>query len=142
MCFDAPVSAPKPDAPSPSTPTLSGRTVLVIEDHYDSRELLTGVLRSLRAQVASARGVEEAEREVGYRVPDLIVCDINLPDGTGFDFIRWLRARDRGADVPCLAITALSDRFPESLAHGFDAYMRKPLNLDKFSALVVSLVAR
>ena len=101
-----------------------------------------GVLRALRAEVASARSVEEAEREVGFRVPDLIVCDLNLPDGTGFDFIRWLRAQDRGADVPCLAITALNDRFPESLAHGFDAYMRKPLNLDKFSALVVSLVAR
>ena len=136
------MSSGQPAPSSPPTPTLAGRTALVIEDHHDSRELLVGVLRSLQARVMTARSVEEAEREVSLHIPDVIVCDLNLPDGTGFDFIHWLRAQDRGANTPALAITAMSNRFPESLAHGFDAYMRKPLNLDRFSSLVVSLVQR
>ena len=89
-----------------SDPTLAGRTVLVIEDHQDSLELLTVVLQSLRARVLTARTVEDAERRLSTQRPDLIVCDMRLPDGTGLDFVQWLRGQDpRLSRIPCIAIT-------------------------------------
>lgn len=74
-----------------SDPTLAGRTVPVIEDHRDSREMLTQVFQSLRGHVITARNIEEAERNLAFHRPHRIICDMKLPDGTGLDFIKWLR---------------------------------------------------
>jgi CheY-like chemotaxis protein len=130
-------------AQTPTDPTLAGRTVLVIEDHKDSRELLTQVLQSLRAHVLTARTLEEAERSLIFHRPHLIVCDMRLPDGTGLNFIVWLRRQPKVASkIPCIAITGYEQQFPVDVAHGFDAYMRKPINLDKFCTVAVALARR
>lgn len=122
--------------------TLAGRTVLVIEDHKDSLELLTTILSSLNAHVLTARTVAAAEHEVRFCRPHLIVCDMKLPDGTGIDFLKWLRTQPRGARIPAIAITAWGDHFPPQAASDFDAYMRKPLEFDRFSAVAVALAYR
>jgi CheY-like chemotaxis protein len=125
---------------SSSESNLAGRTVLIIEDHPDSLQLLTTVLESLRAHVVTARTIEEAERRLGLHVPQLIVCDMKLPDGTGLDFIRWLRHQPkRLSKTPCIAVTGWDQYFPPDRATGFDAYMRKPINLDRFCVVAVAL---
>jgi CheY-like chemotaxis protein len=121
---------------------LLDRTVLVVEDHKDSRDLLTTVLRSMKAHVVPVGTVVDAERELQFARPHLIVCDINLPDGTGIEFIKWLRSLRRGGDVPAIAITGWEDRFPPTIADGFDAYMKKPIDVDKFCTIAVSLGQR
>jgi CheY-like chemotaxis protein len=127
-------------APLLSNPTLSGRVVLVIEDHPDSLQLLETVFHSLRARVVSARSIEEAEQQLSRSRPHLIVCDMRLPDGSGVEFIRWLRAQSpRLGRVPCIAITGWERVFPPERATGFDAYMRKPLDLDRFCDVAVAL---
>jgi CheY-like chemotaxis protein len=122
-------------------PTLAGRTILIVEDHPDSRDLLTAVLQTLGARVFTADSVQEAERQLALLRPDLIVCDMHLPDGTGLDFITWLRAKRaaRRRTIPCIAITGYAERFPPNLAQGFDAYMRKPLDLEKFCSVAVAV---
>jgi CheY-like chemotaxis protein len=125
---------------TPSDPTLDGCTVLVIEDHPDSRELLTQVLKSLRARVVAARNIAEAEHHVGlYRI-DLIICDMKLPDGTGLDFIRWVRDESESIrQIPAIAVTGYAQQFPANAVTGFDAYLPKPINLDQFCNVAVSL---
>ena len=124
-------------------PTLARCTVLVIEDHPDSRELLVSVLRSLRAHVLVARNIEEAEHQLLHVRVSLIICDMHLPDGTGQDFIRWVRAQGKSVgQTPCIAVTGYQQHFPASAATGFDAYMHKPLNLDKLCAVAVALARR
>jgi two-component system, NtrC family, response regulator PilR len=126
--------------PAPSDPTLDGRSILIIEDHADSRDLLTTVLQSLRAHVLTARTVEEAERQLLVARPHAVICDMRLPDGTGLDFIAWLRAQSkRIRTIPCIAITGYEQHFPATAASGFNAYMRKPIDLDRFCAVVVAL---
>lgn len=129
-------------APSPLEPNLKGRTVLVIEDHKDSRDLLTTILRSLRAHVLPVANIEQAERGMQFARPHLIVCDMKLPDGTGLDFVKWLRSQRRGGETPCIAITGWEQYFPEKVAHGFDAYMQKPIDVDKFCTIAVALAQR
>lgn len=129
-------------APPPFTPTLAGRTVLVIEDHKDSREMLSAVLRSLQAHVIEARNIEEAEFELHMTRPHLIICDLKLPDGTGLDFIKWLRAHRRWALTPCIAITGWKDHFRDAVVKQFDAFLVKPINIDKFCTTAVALTQR
>jgi CheY-like chemotaxis protein len=127
-------------AESSSEFNLAGCTVLVIEDHIDSIQLLTTVLQSLRAHVVTARTIEEAEARLGLHLAHLIICDMKLPDGTGLDFIRWLRQQPkRISQTPCMAVTGWDQYFPPERASGFDAYMRKPINLDKFCDVAVAL---
>lgn len=127
----------------PSDPTLAGRTVLVIEDHRDSRDMLRQVLQSLRAHVLLARSLDEAERELSFQLPHLIVCDMKLPDGTGMDFINWLRSQAKKMkSIPSIAITGYEQYFPANAATGFDAYMRKPIDVDKFCDVAVALARR
>jgi two-component system OmpR family response regulator len=130
-------------AQSAIEPTLARCTVLVIEDHPDSRDLLVAVLRSLRAHVLVARNIDEAEHQLLHVRVNLIICDMHLPDGTGQDFIRWVRAQGKSiGQTPCIAVTGYQQYFPASAATGFDAYMQKPLNLDKFCAVAVALARR
>jgi CheY-like chemotaxis protein len=69
---------------------------------------------------------------------------MHLPDGTGLDFIKWLRGQFQGCGraIPCIAITGYAELFPPALAQGFDAYMRKPINLDRFCTVAVALAQR
>src|SRR6267142_7088500 len=108
---------------SPPTPsddhTLFGRAIFIIEDHPDSREMLATALRLVGAQVFVVAHLEDVQRELDMYLPSLIICDLRLPDGTGVDFIRWLRARDKttGGAIPCIAVTGYPVEFP---IPGFD----------------------
>jgi CheY-like chemotaxis protein len=134
-----PSIAPKPS----SDPTLLGRTVLVVEDHPDSRELLRQVLKSLRANVLTASTLEDAERQLSLARVHLVVCDMKLPDGTGLELVQWLRSQgDVVRKIPCLGITGYERFFPPNSARGFDAYMRKPINLDRFCNIAVTLATQ
>lgn len=129
---------------SSAEPSLAGRIVLVIEDHPDSRDLLVSVLRSRRARVLSARNIAEAELQIALYRPHLIVCDMKLPDGTGFQFVEWLRSQSKlnAGATPCIAITGYEEYSPVNAATGFDAYLRKPINLDRFCDVATALVRR
>jgi CheY-like chemotaxis protein len=103
---------------------------------------MTTILSSLNAHVLTARRGAQAEHEVRFCRPPLIVCDMKLPDGTGIEFVRWLRTQPRGNRIPSLAITAWGDHLPPHAASDFDAYMRKLLKLERFSAVAVALAYR
>jgi two-component system response regulator PilR (NtrC family) len=124
---------------APTEPTLAGRTVLVIEDHPDSRQLLVDVLQWLRADVMTADTRDEAERLLSVHRVHLVVADMKLPDGTGIDLIDWIRKHRAIRKVPCIAVTGYEQQFPPDSAQGFNAYMRKPINIDRFCDVAVAL---
>lgn len=130
--------------PRPIQPSLLGRRILVVEDHADSRELLATSFRLVGARVLAVGSLAEAQRSFDRVTPELVVCDLNLPDGTGLDFAVWLRARPtgQGRDVPCVALTGFDQRFPPDRAIGFDAYMRKPADLAKLCNVASALIGR
>ena len=134
---------PTQSTPRPIEPSLLGRRILVVEDHPDSRDLLTTSFRLIGARVLGAASVAEAQRGVERFRPELVVCDLKLQDGTGLDFAVWLRARPKGQgrDTPCVALTGFDQHFPPDRAIGFDAYMRKPADLAKLCNIAASLIA-
>jgi two-component system, cell cycle response regulator len=106
-----------------------GARVLVIEDNPTNLDLMSYLLRAfghlpLRA-TAGEVGVEAAAREL----PDLVVCDLQMPGIDGFEVLRRLRAEPATSSIPVVAVTAyamVGDR-ERILAAGFDGYIAKPI---------------
>lgn len=120
---------------------MNGR-VLVIEDNPENMELLVYLLRTSGNEVLTAEegesGLAVAEREV----PDLILCDIRMPVMDGFEVARRLKRDPALRDIPLIAVTASvsgADR-ESSLAAGFDDFVAKPIDPEKFLGQVTELL--
>jgi CheY-like chemotaxis protein len=122
------------DRPKPSRRAISlkGYSILLLEDHADSRELLVRALRSSGADVATFGAAREAFAALDRLRPSVIVADIALPDEDGYSFIRRVRAHSTPAiqAIPAIAVTAyatIPDR-AEALAVGFQQHLPKPID--------------
>ena len=74
--------------------------------------------------------------------PDLIISDLALPGESGIQLVRWVRGLSKvlGRDTPCIAITAFPQTYPPTSAHGFTAYMRKPLDVPRLCSIAAALL--
>ena len=125
-------------------PDFSSLTVLIVEDHADSRLLLREVLESCGAAVLEAEDVPTAQQYVSTLKLDLIVTDLALPGRDGASLLKWLREqpRDKGGTLPAIAVTAYEKRFPPTGVTGWAAYFRKPVDPDEFVKTIASILRR
>ena len=110
---------------------LQGFQILVVDDDEDARELLHTVLEYCGAEVLSAASALGALAALGNRRPDVIVCDLVMPDDDGYALIRALRTRAAVRSVPVIALTgyAFVHAAEEALSAGFSAYLKKPVEV-------------
>jgi PAS domain S-box-containing protein len=132
------------DAPSASLP-LEGVKVLVVDDEPDTRRLLTEVLERHGAEVLSAASAVEALGLLQAWRPDVLLSDIGMPDGDGYELIRRVRELpvERGGQTPAAALTAYAahaDR-ARALAEGYQLHVAKPVEPAELAAVVASLAA-
>jgi two-component system, OmpR family, response regulator len=122
--------------------TSAAARLLVVEDDPTILQLLAGALRFAGFDVATAASGSEAV-EYGARTdPDLILLDVMLPDGDGFEVINRIRSAGRGVPVIFLtARTAVGDRVT-GLALGGDDYVTKPFSLDEMLARIRAVLRR
>ena len=129
---DAPAHAIDQPRRSRKAISLKGCSVLLLEDHADSRELLVQALRNSGATVAAFAAASEAFQSLDRVRPSVIVADIALPDEDGYSFIRRVRSHSTPAiqAIPAIAVTAyatIPDR-AEALAVGFQQHLPKPID--------------
>jgi PAS domain S-box-containing protein len=135
----ATVAAPDDAAASAAAPPVpdagSLATVLYIEDNVANLSLIEAIL-SVRPEItllSALQGRLGLDLAMEHR-PDLILLDLNLPDLSGEEVLRRLRAEPRTAEIPVIVISA--DATPEAvkrlLAGGVRAYVTKPLDVDHF----------
>ena len=115
-----------------SLPRLAGVGVLLVEDEVDNRKVIAMALRQCGADVRSAgTGAAAFDLLPGWR-PDVIVCDIALPDTDGCTLLGELRSHDElvGRVAPALALTVLSRPGEQAriTAAGFDVFRQKPID--------------
>ena len=119
---------------------LSGLDVLVVEDDEATRELVAEVLAGKGATVRSAGTAEDGLIAVRDHAPEVILCDIAMPDRDGYDFVAALRAMPNGSSstVPVVAVTALASEAERDriLAAGFDEHIPKPIDTRRLAAVV------
>lgn len=115
-----------------------GLSVLIVEDNEDAGASLADLL-ALSGYDATVVGTGRAGVEaVAVRAPDVLICDVGLPDLTGHEVIRAIRAGPAGKELFAIALTGYAqprDR-EEALEAGFDAHLPKPPPLDQLSALL------
>ena len=109
---------------------VAGRRVLIIEDNADSRESLRLLMELNGNQVMTAADATEGLRIAEAFVPQLVVCDIGLPDIDGFELVHALRDTLAGVDTRFVALTGYGRAEDRDLAldSGFDAFLVKPLH--------------
>jgi two-component system cell cycle response regulator DivK len=118
------------------------RRVLVIDDHELNLKLLERLLEMDGHQVRAADSLAAAEQALAEEQPAMIVLDLNLPDGSGLELTRKLKGRPETASIPIVACTAAvlpsdEDRAREA---GCDAFVAKPIDLQRFSTIVASML--
>lgn len=117
---------------------MTHSTVLLVEDHPMNLELASDVLRAAGLTVLEATTATDGIRMAGEHLPDLVLLDIRLPDMSGLDAVRRLRADPRTASIPVVALTAQAMKGDEQAARsaGCVGYITKPIDTRTFPAEV------
>jgi two-component system, OmpR family, response regulator len=116
--------------------------LLVVDDEATILELLSGSLRLAGFEVVTAASGAEAVRAAVSGRPDLVLLDVMMPDGDGFEALR--RMRSGGAEVPVIFVTArdeVSDRV-RGFAVGGDDYVTKPFSLEELLGRIRAVLKR
>jgi two-component system, OmpR family, response regulator len=116
--------------------------LLVVDDEATILELLSGSLRLAGFEVMTASSGAEAVRAAASGRPDLVLLDVMMPDGDGFEALR--RIRSAGGEVPVIFLTA-RDEVPdrvEGFAVGADDYVTKPFSLDELLGRIRAVLKR
>jgi CheY-like chemotaxis protein len=104
-------------------------SVLVVEDHDATRVQLQRMLVRRGFQVTCARNVEEARDALEGERFDLLLCDIGLPDGFGYELLKGYSGKK---NVPAIAVSGYGAKADVRRAHnaGFCLHVRKPITAE------------
>jgi len=138
-------SAPNPTRTRNLDAVLEGIKILFIDDSADARELVTAILNQYGGSVKTCGSTDEALATLARDRPDVVISDIAMPGGDGYQFIRALRVREDPAErIPAIALTAYTgteDRIG-MLAAGFQLHVPKPIDPIELVSVVATLAGR
>lgn len=117
--------------------------VLVVDDDEVLRELVTATLERASFEVTTAVDGHTALALIERRLPDLVVLDVMMPDMSGLDVCRQLRADPRTSSLPVIMLTARlhTQHESEGVAADADIYLSKPFSPRSLLANVEKLLA-
>jgi two-component system, chemotaxis family, CheB/CheR fusion protein len=123
--------------------SLDGVRILTVDDSDDTREVLSILLGLQGAQVTGVGSAREALEAVDGSSFDVIICDISLPDGNGYELMRAFRGLE-GGGPPAIAMTGYdSDEAIRSAAEaGYQHHLTKPIDFDVLLGVVSGLIGR
>lgn len=116
--------------------------LLVVDDAPDIAQLLATFLRAIGYEVLTANSANEALELARDTHFDAVISDIGMPVMNGYEFAAALRAITDYRDVPLVAVTGFDeyDDRQRSRSAGFDAHLKKPLDLTQLASTVCSLL--
>jgi CheY-like chemotaxis protein len=115
------------DAPT----SLARVRILIVDDDNDALDVLRVVLESAGACVTAASDARQAFELIEGRGPfDIVISDIGMPGMDGYAFMRSIRSRDSGGDVPAIALSAYARSEDADLARkaGYQEHLAKPVD--------------
>jgi CheY-like chemotaxis protein len=120
---------------------FDGLSILLVEDHGDLADALRVLLEALGAGVRTAATGEQALSAVAAAVPDVVLCDLGLPDTDGFALLARLRAARPGARLPVIALTgrAQPEDRARTAAAGFAAHLVKPVDAEELTGALAKV---
>jgi len=119
--------------------------ILCIEDETDIRELIVDELRDAGFSVLEATNGQEGFDTIVSERPDMVICDITMPEMDGRDLYAKLQMEQPDlANIPFIFLTALADKgsMLNGLRCGADAYLTKPVDFDVLMAKIAGCLMR
>lgn len=123
-----------------SAPDSAKMTILIAEDHLDSRDAMRALLEAFGYRVLEAVNGRQAVDVAVHEHPDLILMDVMMPELDGFGATRELRQHRETADTPIIAVTAMEGAHDLAMQAGANDFVRKPVDIrrlvDKVNGLL------
>lgn len=106
------------------------KTILLIEDNMEMRENTAEILELANYQVSTAVNGKEGVRLAQSLLPDLIICDIMMPELDGYGVLHMLSKDNKTAGIPFIFLTAKAEKndFRKGMTMGADDYLTKPFD--------------
>jgi len=110
--------------------------ILIVEDDQSLNQGLCKALKSAKRQITSCPDIKTARAQLLCGMPSLVLLDINLPDGSGLDFLR--EVKEAAPQLPVILLTANDTDLDivQGLEQGADDYITKPFSLSVLRARV------
>ncbi len=133
-------AAHKPGRKQEASFTVAPLKILLVEDHPESAIIIAKLLESKGHTVTKADSVAAALEACTSSSFDIILSDVGLPDGTGYEFMEQFRAL-YGTQVPSVALTGfgMDEDIAQSLEAGFNEHLTKPVNFQKLDQILAKL---
>ena len=120
------------------------KQILVVEDEHDVRDVIVDVLEEEGYSVSTAENGQEGIKLLSTLIPDLILCDINMPAMDGYAFRRELNLDREISSIPFVFLTALSEKEDRrrGMSLGANDFLQKPFTIDELTGVVQTQLAR
>lgn len=117
--------------------------ILLIEDNLEIRENITEILELSNYDVTAAANGKEALSLLPQFHPDLILCDVMMPEVNGYDVFNWVKENQATAKIPFVFVTASAEKkeMQAALALGADGYVCKPFEPSDLLQTIESCLA-
>ncbi|MEM5311809.1 sigma-54 dependent transcriptional regulator [Paraburkholderia sp. JHI869] len=114
---------------------------LIVEDDPNSLSGLSAILSADGFSVDTAASLAEARAALARFIPDVVLVDLNLPDGGGLELLPHLPAQPPGGALPVIVMTgnATVESAIEGLRHGIWDYLLKPVNIPRLRSLLARI---
>ena len=118
--------------------------ILVIEDEPDINKTISYNLLTEGFEPISAYNLLEAEDWIQSNSPDLILLDLMLPDGSGLDFCKRIKSKDKFNNIPIIILTAKDDEVDKVVGFelGADDYVTKPFSVRELILRIKAILKR
>ncbi len=136
-----PAKEPTPHQEQSLAQDANNPSLLIIEDDEDMQQVLKNLLQP-HYKISIASNVKEGLQQASEQNPSLILCDVMLPDGSGFDIISQVKQSPDTSHIPIIVLTAIGD-FPgqkEGWEKGADDYMIKPFANEELLLRITGLL--
>lgn len=119
------------------------KTILVVEDHKETLAMIKGILEE-EFNLIGADSLKTGLQLLYKHKPDLVILDLNLPDGNGLEICREIRDNSEFVKTPVIVLTGQAKMLDKKrgFAAGVDQYLTKPIAVDELEMWVKALLKR
>ncbi len=119
------------------------RRILIVEDNDLNLKLFRDILAANGYEVVETKEGHQAMALTKEHMPDLILMDIQLPEISGLEITKLIKADESIAHIPIIAVTAFAMKDDEEriLRAGCEAYLSKPISIDQLISTISQLLS-
>lgn len=114
------------------------KKIYIIEDNTEMLELLTIVLKDINCELVTFNNAKTAFDKLDYEKPDLILCDLLMPEYDGFKFLKEIKKDDNHKDVKVIMLSVVADKkiIEDIMQLGADYFLSKPFRVAELLNLI------